>query len=73
MTDPSRCSHTNTVPVEAGGAVVASLCVDCSVQLHAGWACDACEWETTELRRLGDAQAEAVRVLTRPCPTHEGD
>lgn len=73
MRDPSRCSHTNTVPVEAGGAEVASLCVDCHARLHAGWGCDACQWETIELRQLCDPRPEQVRVLTHPCPTHEGD
>jgi hypothetical protein len=32
-----RCLHTEVVPVEAGGEVVAYLCLTCDTQLFEGW------------------------------------
>lgn len=76
MTDPNTCPHDDTIPVDVrshqtGGTVtVARICRDCLAQLHAGWGCPACDWETAEVRRLCDPRVVPLPVLVRPCKEH---
>lgn len=76
MTDPRYCPHTDHVPVEVRSRTtgrietVARICLDCLTQLHPGWGCPDCEWNTVTERTLSEPTPTTHHVLAAPCKEH---
>lgn len=76
MIDPHLCDHDRHEPVDVrdhatgGTTTVARICVDCLTQLHPGWGCTACAWNTVETRRFCDPHPTQHHYLARPCKEH---